>query len=135
MIDFNNLNVRKIIIHTINPKQNGQDTASAEFSNEILEIEDNVLAIIKVRLIDAAGRNSKAFELQIENTNTGSFFNLSKELNELSNENFITVTSEIANLLADSQRKTSIPGGYLMIMNCIDDETNLPVHIVIKAEP
>lgn len=135
MIDFNNLNVRRIIIHTINPKQDGQDTASAEFSNEILVIEDSVLAIIKVRLIDAAGRNSKAFELKIDNTNAGSFYALSNDLNNLSDAEFIAATSGIADLLADNQRKTSIPGGYLMIMNCVDNETNLPVHIVIKAEP
>jgi hypothetical protein len=135
MIDFNNLNVRRIIIHTINPKQNGQDSATAEYSPEILEIEENVLAIIKVRLIDAAGRNSKAFELQIENTNSNSFYDLSSDLNNLNNRDFITTTSVIADLLAESQRKTSIPGGYLMIMNCSDSETDLPVHIVIKAEP
>ena len=135
MIDFNNLVVRRLIIHTINPKQDGQDTASAEYSNEILEIEENVLTIIKVRLIDAAGRNSKAFELQIENSNPGSFYNLTANLNSLSNDDFINSSSRVADLLADSQRKTSIPGGYLIIMNCVENQTNLPVHIVIKAEP
>ena len=135
MIDFNNLNVRRIIIHTINPKQDGQDSASVDFSSEISRIDANVLAIIKVRLIDAAGRNSKAFELEIENTSLDSFFDLSKNLNSLNDSDFIRATSGIADLLADCQRKTSIPGGYLLIMNCIDNITHLPVHIVIKAEP
>ena len=135
MIDFNSLNVKRIIIHTINSKQNGQDSASVDFSNEILVIVENVLAIIKVRLMDAAGRNSKAFELKIEDASEGSFYDLSRNLDELSNAEFIASTSRIADLLADCQRKTSIPGGYLIIMNCTDDETNLPVQIVIKAEP
>ncbi len=127
--------MRRIIIHTINPKQDGQDSASVDFSSEISRIDANVLAIIKVRLIDAAGRNSKAFELEIENTSLDSFFDLSKNLNSLNDSDFIRATSGIADLLADCQRKTSIPGGYLLIMNCIDNITHLPVHIVIKAEP
>lgn len=135
MVDFSNLSVKRLIIHTINPKQNGQDSATAEYSDEISKIDDNVLAIIKVRLMDAAGRNSKAFELEIWDTSNGSFFNLSENLNSLNDDQFIRTTSDIADLLAESQRKKLIPGGYLMVMNCYDNELDLPVHIVIKAEP
>ncbi|MBK8344636.1 MAG: nucleoid-associated protein [Bacteroidetes bacterium] len=103
--------------------------------NEISEIDHNVLEIIRNRLIDAAGRNSKAFELDIENSNPDSFFQLSSEISELNEAAFINKTTEIAELLADSQRKVSIPGGYLLILDCVDNESNLPVIIVIKAEP
>jgi nucleoid-associated protein YejK len=135
MIDFNNLLVNRLIIHTINAKQDGQDTATVDASNEISEIDHNVLEIIRNRLIDAAGRNSKAFELDIENSNPHSFFELSNQISELEEEVFIQRTTEIAELLADSQRRISIPGGYLLILDCLDNECNLPVIIVIKAEP
>jgi hypothetical protein len=135
MIDFNNLLVNRLIIHTINAKQEGQDSASVTASDEISEIDHNVLEIIRNRLIDAAGRNSKAFELDIENTNTDSFFDLSKDLQNLQNDDFIQRTTEIADILADSQRRISIPGGYLLILDCLDNETNQPVVIAIKAEP
>jgi|SRR5690606_4125903 len=135
MIDFNNLLVNRLIIHTINAKQDGQDSATVDASNEISEIDHNVLEIIRNRLIDAAGRNSKAFELDIENSNPDSFFELSSEISELDEAAFIRRTTEIAELLADSQRRVSIPGGYLLILDCLDNESNLPVIIVIKAEP
>jgi hypothetical protein len=135
MIDFNNLIVNRLIIHTINAKQDGQDHATVEASNEISNIDDNVLDIIKNRLIDAAGRNSKAFELEIENSSADSFFELSREISELDEAAFINRTTEIAELLADSQRRVSIPGGYLLLLDCFDNERNLPVVIVIKAEP
>lgn len=135
MIDFNNLLVNRLIIHTINPKQDGQDSATVDASNEISEIDHSVLEIIRSRLIDAAGRNSKAFELDIEDTNPGSFFDLSSIISELDDAAFLHRTIEIAELLADSQRKISIPGGYLLILDCLDNESNLPVIIVIKAEP
>jgi hypothetical protein len=135
MIDFNNLLVNRLIIHTINAKQEGQDSATVDASNEISEIDHNVLEIIRTRLIDAAGRNSKAFELDIDNTNPDSFYELSNKIGELNKKKFIQRTTEIAELLADCQRKVSIPGGYLLIMDCLDNDTNLPVIIVIKAEP
>jgi 37-kD nucleoid-associated bacterial protein len=135
MIDFNNLLVNRLIIHTINAKQEGQDCATVDPSNEISEIDHNVLEIIRNRLIDAAGRNSKAFELDIDNANPDSFFTLSNDIAELNEKEFIRRTTEIAELLAYSQRRVSIPGGYLLIMDCLDNDTNYPVIIVIKAEP
>jgi hypothetical protein len=135
MIDFNSLLVNRLIIHTINAKQDGQDSATVEASNEISEIDHNVLEIIRNRLIDAAGRNSKAFELEIENSNPGSFFELSGDISQLDEILFIQRTTQIAELLAGSQRRVSIPGGYLLILDCLDNDSNLPVVIVIKAEP
>jgi len=135
MIDFNTLNVNRLIIHTINNKKEGQDSATVAPSNEISVVDENVLELIKIRLIDAAGRNSKAFELDIEYTQQGSFFQLSNSIKDLDEEGFIKRTTEITDLLADSQRRTSIPGGYLMVMDCQDSETALPVIVVIKAEP
>lgn len=135
MIDFNDLLVNRFIIHTINAKQNGQDNATVDASSEVSEIDNNVLEIIKSRLIDAAGRNSKAFELDIENSEADSFFDLSNRIVGLDNQAFIHISTEIAKLLADSQRRTSIPGGYLLILDCMDNVTNFPVIVVIKAEP
>lgn len=135
MIDFNNLLVNRLIIHTINPKQDNQDSATVDSSNEITAVDHNALEIIRTRLIDAAGRNSKAFELEIENFNQDSFFALSNDLGDISDQEFISRTIEIAELLADNQRKVSIPGGYLLILDCLDNDNNLPIVIVIKAEP
>jgi hypothetical protein len=135
MIDFNNLLVNRLIIHTINVKLDGQDNATVDASNEVVEIDGSVLDIIKDRLINAAGRNSKAFELEIENSSPNSFFLLSKDISSLNEDDFIERTIDIARLLAESQRKVSIPGGYLLIMDCLDSDNNFPVIIVIKAEP
>ena len=134
MIDFNRLIVRRVIIHTINEKQNGQDTATANCSDEISIVDDEALRIIRTRLIDAAGRDSKAFEMQIENTEDGSFFYKSKELNGLEDQDFVEESSTIAHLLARTQRRQSIPGGYLIVMDCNDEETDFFASIVIKAE-
>lgn len=135
MINFNNINVNRLIIHTINAKQTGQDYSTIDPSNEILNVDPSVLNIIRNRLIEALGRNSKSFELEIENSDIGSFFSLALNLNLLHDQDFINKSIEISELLAESQRKTTIPGGYLLILDCVDNESNLSLSIVIKAEP
>jgi hypothetical protein len=135
MINFNNINVNRLVIHTINAKQAGQDCSTIDASNEILDIDDSVLNIIRNRLTNALGRNSKSFELEIENHDDGSFFSLSLNMNTLDDQQFIIKSIEIAELLAECQRKVTIPGGYLLIMECLDTVTNLNLSIVIKAEP
>src|SRR4051812_3287313 len=122
MIDFNSLLVNRLIIHTINAKQEGQDTASVTPSNEISIVGHDALEIIRTRLIDAAGRNSKAFELEIENVNLGSFLDLSSNFANHDDAVFIQTTTEIAELLASSQTRVSIPGGYLLLMDCVDND-------------
>lgn len=135
MIDFNSLHVNRFIVHTIIQKQPGQDSASVYASNQALTIDSRALSIIRNRLIDAAGRDSKAFEMEIENSAEDSFFDIAKNLSQLTDEEFVEDSSLIARLLAISQKKENIPGGYLLIMDCLDEETSFFVSIVIKAEP
>ena len=135
MVDFNDIRVNRLIIHTIQPKQHGQDTATALYSNTISSVDDRIMDLIRERMIDAAGKGSKAFELDIENTGDDSFFHLSNGLNELDETGFIGRTSDIAHLLASCQRRSSIPGGYLLLLDCVNEESETPVCIVIKAEP
>lgn len=135
MIDFNVLVINRIIIHTINQKQAGQDCATAHFSEEISIVDENALSIIRSRLIDAAGRDSKAFEMEIERTEEDSVFGICRDINGLSDPDFVRDSSDIALLLARAQTKQSIPGGYLIVMDCSDATRDYFACIVIKAEP
>ncbi|MCC6727688.1 MAG: nucleoid-associated protein [Saprospiraceae bacterium] len=136
MIDFNSLIVDRVIIHTINPKKPGQDGATVVSSDKICEIEHLGLELIRERLITAAGRNGKAFDLEIDpNITPDSFIELTKDLQGLDSAGFIERTVEIAESLAGYQTRTSIPASYLMVLDCLDNDTNMPVAIVFKAEP
>jgi hypothetical protein len=80
MVDFNDIRVNRLIIHTIQPKQHGQDTASAQNSDTISLVNDSIMDLIRKSMIDAAGKGSKTFELGIENTGEHSFFDLTTEI-------------------------------------------------------
>ena len=134
-IDFNGLEVNRIIMHTIKEKSLLQDSATAEFDRELLEVNDDVLGVITQRLIDAAGKQSRAFNLEFDLTKVGygSFYSFCNGLRDKSDEDFINISCNIADLLAGSQTKINIPGGFLILLDCISEDK--PLYIVIKAEP
>ncbi len=135
MIDFQDLLVNRSIIHTINPKEDGQDSATVRPSNEVADINHTGLEVIRERLIAAAGKHSRAFELEIEKDDDESVFGIASNFPDMDNAQFIEGTVDIADILAENQKRTNIPGGYLLVMDCVDNSTNQPVAIIIKAEP
>ncbi len=135
MIDFNDLMIDRLIIHIINAKKNDQDSAKAEFSSELSVVDDNGLKLIKERLINAIGRDSKSFELIIDDESEGSFIKLIDGINLLPKKEFIKRSTEIADHLASSQLRSGIPGGYFMLISGHFESNQLPIYIVIKAEP
>jgi hypothetical protein len=134
MINFNNLSFERLIVHHIIAKLPHEDTASASYENDLFEVPLKVEGKIKERLLDAAGKNSKAFELELESKESGSFFDYAKTLRDQNNKDFIKSTQEIADLLALSQTRNNIPGGNVIIIDAIDKTSNHEVVIVIKAE-
>ena len=50
-----------------------------------------------------------------------------------SDPDFIQSSKDIADILADSQKRTNIPGGYIILLDALDEEKS--IYIIIKAEP
>lgn len=121
-------------MHHVIAKEPNRDHATTEYETSLLHIAPQVLSTIKERLMNASGRDSKAFEMEIGNTTTDSFYDLCKDLKTASDDVFITRSQEIAELLASTQRKTTIPGGYLIVIDAFDGNTQDAVYISIKAE-
>lgn len=134
MIDFNTLSINRAIMHSIIARVPQRDSATTDYSSDLLVLSPDVSETILKRLVDAAGKESRAFELEISNTLPNSFYDYCKGLKLLDNDEFISTTCEIADLLAESQKRTSIPGGYLIIIEGKEVNTNLARYIVIKAE-
>lgn len=135
MFDVNFLSINRLIIHKIIAKLPERDTATVEYSDEVVNPNETVLALLKARLVDAVGRNSRAFELSIQESHEGTFFDLATRLHGGTNEEFIRLSSDIADSLADSQTRTNIPGGFLIVIDCHNVDTRHEIAVVIKAEP
>jgi hypothetical protein len=134
MIDFSKLNIKRIINHRVHSKKPKDNSATIEPSTTILQIDAGVQNILRKRIVDAAGSKSKAFELEISNTEIGSFYDLCKDIKSVNSNDFIKRTEDIATLLAHSQKKSIIPGGFLIFLDAELETTKQSVYIVIKAE-
>lgn len=137
MINYGTINVRRIIMHTIHPKPaNVQNvTAYATYHEELFEVEENVQAIIRARLNEAAGKTGKSFKLVVEDVSANSFFSKCDLLRLKTNDEFVQMSKDIADHLAGAQTKTNYPGGFLLVIEATFPVTNNTVYIVIKAEP
>lgn len=133
MIIFAHSNFNRLIIHRVFKKERGNEHSLVDLEADLVEIDTDAENIIKKRLAEACGRESKAFKLQIANTSSGSFFDIAKNLWSVSNEEFIAKSRAIAILLSEKQRNARIPGGYLLIIDGTTDD-NKGFSIVVKAE-
>ena len=134
MVNFNNSEIVRAIMHRVSTKSGGNDSQVFP-SNALLNLDADAKQIIKERLVAAFGRQSKSFELEIEADGADSCFNAVKSLRgtEDNDAQFISLSIEIAQRLADSQRLSRIPGGFLLVVHC--RYANRPLFVLIKAEP
>ncbi len=121
-------------MHEILKKEPNEQHAKTITSESLILMENDVEDLIKTRLVDAAGKHSRAFELEIEEKEDGSFFDICHKLEQLEDNDFIESSKDIAELLASSQTKSNIPGGYLIIIEAKHPLSLQLLYIVIKAE-
>jgi hypothetical protein len=132
MINFSTSTFNRIILHKIIKKQPGEAHATVDLEDQIVDANDEVHTIIKKRIVEACGKQSKSFRLFIEKYGEGSFFSLANELHSLDEPQFIEKSKNIASLLGQAQRRP-VNGGYLIVIEGIAFSGSKFV-VVIKAE-
>lgn len=140
MINFNFVEIHKVIIHKIIEKTDSTETATVDYSGTILDLNHEVKETVLKRIKDAFKKTSKSFELEIINSHESTFPFICQQLFEshIKKEHgfdslFISKSQEIADLLAESQDRANMSTGYLLVIFAIHDK--LPIMIIIKAEP
>jgi hypothetical protein len=128
------LKINRAIIHTILERQPPNPSGTAELENEMVELTDYAKKLLIIRIQSAFSKDSKAFELVIKNTANDSFYGYVSGINEMTNDKFIQQSQEIATLLAETQTKPKVRGGFLIVIDGYNDLTKKSVAIVIKAE-
>lgn len=133
MINFFDVNFDRIIVHKIIPKTPDTDAGNVLRSETLVDVPIGTLQTIQDRLYDAS-MSQKYFQLAIEDSTESGFYGISKNLHGYNDEMFIRNTGDIAELLAQSLKTSSISGGYLVLLQGMTDRTNKKVIVAIKAE-
>lgn len=126
------LTIQRVCIHTIHQKVKGEEHSSVEFSNAMVELTQEVHDIITGRLAKYCGDKSRAFELNITKIGEGTFYTQASGLRALNDDDFIAATKQLAQLLAEKQRK-SLRTSSLFILDAVDEDAR-PVVVSLKAE-
>lgn len=134
MINYNALTIRRVIMHKVIAKTAASESATVEYETAILGVEPNVISMIKQRLIEAAGKNSRAFELELSNISPGSFYELCFDLSQQNDSQFIARSGAMADLLAGAQNRSYMSGGYFILIEAQDPTDMSAVYVVIKAD-
>lgn len=133
MINIDLVDFRRAIMHEVHRKTNQSD-AIAICTDNLIALDRDVTDTLKSRLSVAFGKRTRCFEMNIARIDNDSFFGLCSNLRDLDNENFIARSKSIALLLANSQNKQRIAGGYFLFMEGVIRSTNETIYIAIKAD-
>ena len=133
MINIELIDFKRAIMHEIVRKTN-QSHAMSICAEKLLTLEDDVIKTLKDRLNIAFGRMTRCFEMNFANIAPGSFYELCKDLKFQEDQTFIENSKLLANLLANSQNKKIIPGGYFLFIEGVNRVNNTSIYIAIKAD-
>jgi len=132
MIDLINSTFENVIIHRVYEKRRDEEQADCTLATSTVVLNDEVEYELKDRINNAFGTAARSFELKISKVEEGTFFDYSTQIISNENVDFIHVSQLIAVRLAASHFHSSIPGGYLLIIDGHAD--NKKFVIAIKAE-
>lgn len=133
MLDFSSLHIQRAIMHRIVSKSDQEDS-HAECSDTLISLDDDIIRIFKKRLVDAFGMSSKAISLKINNVEPDSAYGYIKRLHNDSDQDFITDSKDLAEMLANKQNRKNIPSGFLIILDTNENVRHQQVEVLIKAE-
>lgn len=132
-MDFRNTKIQRLIIHKIKGKDNFTN-ATAEFTDNLIAIDQEIEKIIRKRVTDACGKPSKSFIVEIEDkTDETKFFHHAQKMKEADDNQFVEISKELANNLAGNQTTKNATEGYLLVIQGKNIEINTNFFILIKA--
>lgn len=133
MINFYELEFKRVVLHQVVAKSDGMEHATVVPDTNLFELSEDVVNVIKERLAKSASKISKAFEPEILDYHGGTFFGICENLKEKSDSNFLSSSVDIAMLLARAQNKNNIPGGSFIFIEALSKSFKT-WYIAIKAE-
>lgn len=132
VLDLEHTVINRIIIHRVHKKRDNDDHGIAEYSEELFEFGAIELETLVERISTAFGRNKRFFKLEIARTENENFYGIAKRMKNSSLEDYVSLSKNISDLLAQSHDRKTIPGGLLLIME--GTYNNKYFVLVIKAE-
>ena len=118
-------------MHKIVGKTTIED-AKAIHRHKLLVVTPEVIALLKIRLIDACGKQSNSFISEIDDETK--FFESVKAMEGCDDDKFVATSQILADQLAHHQTSRTMKSGTLIVLDGINTNSTKHFGIVIKAE-
>jgi hypothetical protein len=132
IIQSETASINRIIIHKVHKKREEDTHGFAEYSDELFDFGPLELETLKERISAAFSKSKRFFKLEIARSEHDSFFGNATRMQNSSIDEYILASKNIADLLAKSHDKRTIPSGLLLIMDGIFNNKHFV--LVVKAE-
>lgn len=129
-----NLQIQKIIIHQIHQRDSEGNKITPSRSTDFIRFDHDAMETFKSRFINAIGSDSKAVAMSIVNQESTDLPTLVNQINTSNDEDYIALSYDVANKLADAQQRRNLPGGIIVVFSGIYGATPKKFLGIIKAE-
>lgn len=132
--EFKGMIIKRLTAHTIFPRGQDKQLVSPDYSEELIELEQEALDLIQLRITNALGSSSHGVEMAIENVGTGSFLQVGASMIRAEPQQFLAKSKDLAYNLATAQTNPRWPGGVLIVISGTIGQHSKSFVAVIKAE-
>lgn len=130
-----NLQINRIIIHQIFQRDQDGNKITPKKSTDFINFSPDAMSTFKSRVIDALGLESKAVPMTIVNQEqTDTPFIVNELVNEESETGYVQLSYNIANKLADAQKRRNLPGGIVVVFDGTHGASPKKFVGIMKAE-
>jgi len=130
-MNISNLAINRVAIHQV--YKLGESNERVRLNNNLSVLEPIALNVIKLRIVEALGEDSRSLDLIIRESGEESTFQKLARMIYSNDLDFIETSKHLTEVLASKQNTTRIPGGIIVYLNgTIHEDKNFIA--VMKAE-
>ena len=132
--EFKGMVIKQLTAHTVFARSKDKELIPPEYATDLIELEQDALDLVQVRITDALGSTSHGVEMAIQYSEPGSFMQRSASMMRATRETFVAESKTLAYKLAEAQTSPRWPGGVVIVMSGTVGGQSKPFVAVIKAE-
>jgi hypothetical protein len=134
MLELKYLQINRLVIHHIHSRDAERNFVKPNCANALLKLPQAALDMFTKRIAQALGNRSHGIKVDVQNSAAGSFFQQTAGAMRSADADFLTVSQQLANDLAQAQLARDLPDSKLIVVSGVVEQAQRPFLAVIKAE-
>lgn len=134
-LDLQNMELVRVIAHQLHDRDDTGAPVVPTLSNNLSDLPDEAISELEDRIVKALGKNTQSLPIVFNDTDGDSFFALATSaIATDEGDDFIMLSKQITELLAEAQKARPVPGGIVLVMQVKLHMGSTPALLVMKAE-